>query len=68
MPCTTKTEALLNFCTTIESTGGVIQYKDGNYAPEGDPEWIDLGDAYLAACAALERKPKVRKARRDEQG
>lgn len=65
-PTDPKTAALDRLCSTIEATGGVITFKDGNCAPEGDPEWIDLGDAYLAACEALGRKPKIRPARKYE--
>lgn len=51
--------ALIEFVKTINATGGVVLFNDGNVAPAGDTEWTDLGDAYLSACAALGREPKV---------
>lgn len=50
---------LVSFCTTIEATGGVQVDRSGFAAPKGDPEWIDLGEAYLAACELLGRRPKT---------
>jgi hypothetical protein len=50
--------ALRKLIDTIEATGGVSDTSDG-YEPEGDPEWTDLGDAYIAACAALDVVPLV---------
>jgi hypothetical protein len=44
---------------TIEATGGLRQFRDGTVAPQGDPEWIDLGEAYLLACAELQRLPVI---------
>ena len=32
---------------------------DGNYYPLGDPEWIDLAEVYMQACAALDRDPMI---------
>lgn len=46
---------------TIEATGGVAQQSDGTYTPVGDEDWVDLADAYLAACRELDRKPMVAK-------
>jgi hypothetical protein len=52
--------ALENFCSTIEATGGVFKDPENGYwYPVGDPTWFDLGDAYLAACEALRRKPLI---------
>lgn len=51
--------ALLAFVQTIEDTGGVTEHTgadDGG--PATDPEWLDLGDAYRDACAALSRPIK----------
>lgn len=42
--------ALAHFVGAIEVTGGILR---GDGAPVGDPEWPDLGDAYVRACAAL---------------
>lgn len=52
-------KALTALCDTIEATGGVKLNEDGTYSPEGEPDWIDLADAYLIACAALDRSPKI---------
>ena len=52
----TAAQLLVN---TINSTGGCYRYPDGTTAPKGDPDWIDLGDAYLQACAELRKKPKL---------
>lgn len=46
---------------TINATGGCLQYPDGTVAPQGDPDWIDLGEAYLAACAELGAVPILKK-------
>lgn len=51
--------ALKLLIDTIEATGGVVETETGNYAPVGDPDWIDLGDAYVAACQVIGRLPKV---------
>jgi len=48
--------ALMQFVNTIENTGGL---ENDGVSPVGDPEWIDLGDAYVKACAALDRKPMI---------
>lgn len=52
--------ALNALCTTVAQTGGMIRGEDiGNEpgenedAPVGDPDWVDLGAAYLQACDAL---------------
>ncbi len=42
--------ALRSFVDTVEATGGLNS--DGN--PVGDPEWVDLGDAYAEACNVLQ--------------
>jgi len=55
-------EALNKFIDTIEATGGVmnIAEDDSPYlVPVADEEWADLADAYLAACKALDRSPKI---------
>lgn len=45
--------------STVNATGGALRFTDGTVAPAGDPDWIDLGDAYLAACAELVQEPKL---------
>lgn len=52
--------ALEVFVDAIEATDGCTIDEIGNVHPVGDPEWIDLGDAYIDACAALGRKPVAR--------
>lgn len=51
-------EALEEFAGTIDATGGVIQERSGLCSPAADRGWVDLGEAYLKACAALRRTPK----------
>ena len=51
--------ALENFIGTVEATGGVLLDEEGHYVPVADPQWMDLGDAYLLACEALQRQPTI---------
>jgi hypothetical protein len=51
--------ALESFIGTIEATGGIYRDRKGWACPVGDPEWIDLGEAYLQACRALKREVLV---------
>jgi len=51
--------ALADFVGTINATGGVMQTHEGLYAPVGDEDWMDLGDAYLKACHAIGLLPKI---------
>ncbi len=46
-------------CDTIDSTGGLCPDEEGsgNPAPAGCPDWIDLAQVYLRACAVLGRRP-----------
>ena len=48
-----------NFISTVEATGGVVEDQYGNTAPEADHDWLDLGEAYLEACRALDHEPRV---------
>jgi hypothetical protein len=52
-------QALRDFVHTVEATGGIFTDVDagGVVAPYADPDWCDVGEAYLLACAALGRKP-----------
>ena len=43
---------------TIEATGGVFPFAL-RYAPVGDPDWIDIGWAYIKACDELGREPFI---------
>jgi hypothetical protein len=54
--CEPYRKALEQFVRTVEATGGVIRSESGCYEPLGDPEWIDIGDAYVEACAVLGRE------------
>ena len=51
--------ALWNLISTVEATGGVAEDQYGNTAPQADPDWLDLGEAYLAACTAVDHEPRV---------
>jgi hypothetical protein len=59
--------ALWDLVSTIEATGGVIEDEFGNTFPEADHDWLDLGEAYLAACQALGRQPLVEKFDEDRE-
>jgi len=49
--------ALEKFVGTVEASGGILVNSKGHHLPAGDPEWLDLGDAYMDACAVLDRIP-----------
>ncbi len=51
------TSALAKFIGTINATGGIHAFSDGTFAPEGDIDWIDLGEVYMAACEEAEVEP-----------
>lgn len=44
---------------SINATGGVRESEppDGLVAPVADEDWVDLGDAYMLACAAVGATP-----------
>jgi hypothetical protein len=52
-------KALAEFVDVIEATGGVAKDDAGLHAPMADPEWIDLGEAYVRACAVLGKESVV---------
>ncbi len=52
-------QALAAFVDCIDAVGGVKHDEKGFVALVTDEDWIDLGDTYLTACAALDRKPVV---------
>jgi hypothetical protein len=55
-------DALEEFVECIEQTGGLVADPDHEGyegVPNADPEWGDLGDAYISACKALGRKPMI---------
>jgi len=54
-----RTEALADFVSAISVTGGVKTDRNGYRVPVCDPEWVDLGEAYVKACDALGVEPKV---------
>jgi hypothetical protein len=58
-PVAALRSALDALIDTIEATGGCVRDEDGHVAPEGDPDWIDLGDAYVLACTAIGRTPRI---------
>lgn len=47
------------FVEDIDSTGGIEYDRHGYPHPVADPDWIDLGETYLKAVAALGRTAKV---------
>jgi hypothetical protein len=59
--------ALDGFIEAIETTGGCFRNEGGVLAPAGDPDWTDLGDAYVRACAAIGRTPLIVPPEDDEE-
>lgn len=57
-----KQKALNDFVFTINATGGAVRHENGNTGVAIDPEWTDLGAAYIRACAVLELKPELQDA------
>jgi hypothetical protein len=53
-------QALRDFVLTVEVTGGIFTDVEagGVVAPYADPDWCDVGEAYLLACTALGRQPR----------
>jgi hypothetical protein len=54
--------ALDAFITTIEATGGLMNIAEDDrpyLVPVADETWADLADAYLLACKAFNRLPKI---------
>ena len=51
--------ALMTFVSAIEDTGGCTRDYKGYVVPLADEDWVDLGDAYVEACAALDREPMI---------
>lgn len=43
---------------TIEALGGAARYGD-EFGVAVDPCWVDLGQAYMTACRALGKEPRV---------
>lgn len=52
--------ALQIFIEAIEATGGVFKDRKGYFVPVADEDWIDLGEAYVEACHALDEPPKIK--------
>jgi len=44
---------------TVNATGGLVSFANGTYAPQREPHRIDLGEAYLSACAEKRVAPIV---------
>ena len=59
--------ALRFFMDCVEGTGGVIEKENGFRAPVADPEWTDLGEAYMYACRALGIAPRIQAAAATEE-
>lgn len=51
--------ALEDFVNCVSQTGGVNQQSNGLLVPCADPEWVDLGEAYVKACKALKVDPII---------
>lgn len=51
----------------IDSTGGVLELRDGLYAPNADPDWIDLADLYMEVCSLLGLPPRIREDFEEEE-
>lgn len=43
------------FINAIEATGGVFRDQKGWHTPAADPDWVDLGEAYVHACRLMGR-------------
>lgn len=56
---TASQKALLCLVDTVDATGGVVAFENGTHEPVGARDWVDLGDAYIEACKALQRGPKI---------
>jgi hypothetical protein len=51
-------KALRLLVETVNATGGLIINDAGENVPAADEDWMDLTDAYLAACEALGVEPQ----------
>lgn len=53
--------ALVALVRTVESNGGIFFNEESQlWALVEDRDWADMADAYRLACAAMNRKPKVK--------
>ena len=50
---------LIDLITTVNETGGIRISADGTCAPNCDSDWVDLGEAYMRACAAIGDEPQI---------
>jgi hypothetical protein len=50
---------LVDLCRTVDATGGIERDHKNYPRPVADPDWVDLGEVYLSACALIGRAPKV---------
>jgi hypothetical protein len=55
----TALQALRDLVLAVEVTGGIFTDVEagGVVATCADPDWCDVGEAYLLACTALGREP-----------
>lgn len=51
----TALDACKRLLSTVENTGGLVEREDGLRVPAMDEDWVDLGDAVVAAQAALHK-------------
>lgn len=60
MPKPSMSAALSEFIAAINATGGLTKDEEtDNLVPVADPEWLDLGEAYLSACKAMDITPVI---------
>ena len=55
----TEEDAASGFFEAIEATGGVMQQRLGSFVPAAEPDWINLGNAYVDACIPFGREPLI---------
>jgi len=58
-------DALAAFCYTVETLGGVFMDADDWPRPVGDPDWADLGRAYVDGCKVLGWEVKISPRKQD---
>lgn len=58
-PDSAAANACRRLIRTVEATGGLLMFESGQTAPAGDEDWLDLADAYQAACEAMGQRPMI---------